>query len=192
MQQGVAQGLRLFLVFYENLSDHASWLPPKLIRRILKVAGKVVEDRDMFRVLSCVLLLSIVLLTACGAPAAPTAVPFATYTAQQVLDAFASAGLDIQNVQRDMQVGRDTPTTFSDRYTFEIPIVAPNGGQIVIFDSSANMQAWRDYIEQLRNDRLTRRDVIYVYENHNVMVQVNANLPLEEANRFRDVVAGLP
>ncbi|MFN8375628.1 MAG: hypothetical protein U0694_22495 [Anaerolineae bacterium] len=54
------------------------------------------------------------------------------------------------------------------------------------------MQAWRDYIEQLRNDRLTRRDVVYVYEHANVMVQVNSTLPIDEANLFRDAVAGLP
>jgi len=91
-----------------------------------------------------------------------------------------------------MQVGRDAPTTYNDRYIFEIPSIAPQGGQILIFSSDANMQAWRDYIELLRQDRVTRRDVVYVYENANVMVQVNSNLPVDDANVFRDTVANLP
>jgi hypothetical protein len=132
----------------------------------------------------------LVTLTAC-AQQAPTAVPFATYTAQNVLDAFERAGLDVTNPERDMLVGRDAPATFSDRYVFEIGLVAPQGGQILVFSSNADMQAWRDYIESLRASTATRRDVVYVYENANIMVQINANLPVNEANRYRDAVASL-
>ena len=137
------------------------------------------------------LLISTLLISACGANQ-PTAIPFGTYSAQNVIDALQAAGLDLQNIQRAMQVGRDAPTTYNDRYIFEIPSIAPQGGQILIFSSDANMQAWRDYIELLRQDRVTRRDVVYVYENANVMVQVNSNLPVDDANVFRDTIANLP
>lgn len=145
----------------------------------------------MLRLCFCLLLLATALLSS-ACDTAPTAIPFGTYSAQNVLDAFESAGLDILNIQRAMQVGRDAPTTFSDRYTFEIGLIAPLGGQVLVFNSDADMQAWRDYIQRLRDDRVTRRDVVYVYENHNVMVQVNSALPVDEANLFRDVVAALP
>ncbi len=145
----------------------------------------------MLRFFSCLLLFVITLLiSACGT--APTAVPFGTYSAQQVIDVFQAAGLDIQNVERVMQIGRDAPSTFSDRYIFGIPLIAPSGGQILVFNSDADMQAWRDYITSMRNDQQRRREVVYVYENANIMVQINANLPIDEANRFRDAVAALP
>jgi hypothetical protein len=143
----------------------------------------------MSRLFFCLLVVIALLTTACGGQA--TAVPFNTFTAQNVIDAMQDAGRDIQNVQRAMQIGRDAPATFSDRYTFEIGLIAPQGGQILVFNSDSDMQAWRDYIEHLRNDRTRRREVVYVYENHNIMLQLSSALPIDEANDFRDTFADI-
>ena len=126
-----------------------------------------------------------------GGPAEPTALPFQRHTGQDVLNALGAAGLSVDRPTRDMVVGRDAPTTFSDRYTFEITSVAPNGGQVLVFDNPASMQEWVDFIERLRSDSNTRRDVIYTYVHNNVILQINTNLLPDEANRYKAALEGM-
>jgi hypothetical protein len=141
------------------------------------------------------LLLAIagLLLAGCELPgeARATQPTFAAFTSQQVFDALSGAGLTVTNMQRDMLAERGAPNTFSDRWTFEIPRIAPNGGQIIIFANQTELQTWQDYIEDLRRSDLTRRDVIYVYFHENVMLQVNANLTNAEAASFRDALQAM-
>jgi hypothetical protein len=125
-------------------------------------------------------------------PPAPTAIPFALHTSEDVFNAFARAGLQMQNPTKEMNVGaRGAPSEFSDRYLFEVPRIAPLGGQVIVFASAQQLQAWQDYIERLRNDSTTRRDVVYVYVKDNVMVQLSASLTTAEANAYRDAVVAL-
>jgi hypothetical protein len=149
----------------------------------------------MKRYLFLLLLTMTVLATGCESlgigQQPPTPVPFARYTAQDVIDAFSTAGLQVQNMQRDMAVGRGAPNTFSARYEFEVPRIAPGGGQILIFQQQEDLTAWQDYIAQLRADSATRRDVVYVYVKDNVLLQVNANLTTQEAIGFRDALEGM-
>lgn len=121
----------------------------------------------------------------------PTVLPFNRLAAQPVLDAFNRAGLGVQNVRRDMLIGRDAPATFSDRYIFEIASIAPNGGQVLVFNTPADLAAWEDYITGLRADPTTRRAVIYVYTHANVLIQVNAALTNQQADAFRTALLGL-
>lgn len=121
----------------------------------------------------------------------PTATPFARFTADDVIAGFSRAGLAVQNVSRDMLIGRDAPNSYSNRYVFEITHIAPLGGQILIFDTPEGMGEWLGYIERLRAGAETRRDVIYVYPYANVLLQVNANLLPSEANQFRAALQGM-
>jgi len=149
------------------------------------------------RLVVIVMLMALPLLSACGSgglfggPAEPTALPFNRFSAQQVLTALIENGLAIQNIQRDMLVGRDAPSTFSDRYIFEIEQIAPNGGQLLIFNTPEDMAAWENYINSLRANASTRRSVVYVFTHGNAMLQLNASLTNEEANRYRAVLLGL-
>ncbi len=125
-------------------------------------------------------------------PPAPTAIPFALHTSEDVFNAFARAGLQMQNPLKEMNMGaRGAPTEFSDRYLFEVPRIAPLGGQIIVFASAPQLQAWQDYIERLRNDSATRRDVVYVYVKDNVMIQLSASLTNAEASAYRDALMAL-
>ena len=147
------------------------------------------------RYLFLLLLTMTVLATACeslgvGQPPA-TAIPFARFNAQDVISAFSTAGLQVQGVQRDMAVGRGAPNTFSERYVFEIPRIAPAGGQILVFQQQSDLTAWQSYIAQLRADSATRRNVVYVYVKENVMLQVNADLTSQEANAFENALDGM-
>lgn len=147
------------------------------------------------RYLFILLLTMTALFTGCasigiGEPTS-TPIPFNRYTAQDVISAMSAAGVQAQNVQRDLVVGRGAPSTFIDRYIFEIPRIAPAGGQILIFETPAGLSEWQDYISRLRSDNSTRRDVVYVYVKDNVMLQVNANLTTQEASAYRDALMGM-
>ena len=120
-----------------------------------------------------------------------TPIPFNRFTAQDVFAAFSTAGVEAQNSQRDLVVGRGAPSTFSDRYIFEISRIAPAGGQVLVFETPQALGAWQDYIAQLRADNDTRRNVVYVFVKDNIMLQVNANLTTQEANAYRDALLGM-
>jgi len=115
----------------------------------------------------------------------PTAIPFNRFTAQSVFNALENANVSIQNPQRDMLIGRDAPSTFSDRYIFEVARIAPAGGQMLIFQTPEAMAEWEGYINRLRANTTTRREVIFVYTYGNVILQLNANLTPQEADVFR-------
>ncbi|MBE0689604.1 MAG: hypothetical protein IH587_05720 [Anaerolineae bacterium] len=136
------------------------------------------------------LVLLVLAMTSLAAGCAPeTAAPaFDRYQGQQVIDALNAAGAAVQNPVQNMTAGRNAPTTFNNRIIFEIPRMAPDGGQILTFRTRADLQAWEDYITSLRNDPDTRRSVIYVYVKDNVMLQLNANLTNAEATLYSDAL----
>jgi hypothetical protein len=132
------------------------------------------------------------LLAACGDTGGSNGPSFAKYTAQDGLNALGQAGLSVQGAQSDTSVGRGAPSTFSARLTFIIADVAPNGGQVLSFNTQADMQAWQDYIDGLKRDPATRRDVTYTYFNHNLMLQINANLIPPEAAKYQAAFMAMP
>jgi hypothetical protein len=143
-------------------------------------------------VLTMLALLIVIVSAGCaslgiGQPTA-TPIPFNLYTAEDVLDAFSRSGLPVPSAQRDMLVGRGSPSGFADRYTFVVERIAPSGGQFLVFDDPAGLDEWRAYISQLRASDATRRDVTYVFEVGNVLLQLNANLTPQEAQAFRDAL----
>lgn len=150
--------------------------------------------RQQYLALILLAMLAVFGASACAIlnPQEPTAVPFERFGAQDVFNAFARASLEMQNPEKSMVVqGRGAPGEFSDRYLFEVPRIAPAGGQIIVFADAGQMQAWQAYIEKLHNDSDTRRDVVYTYFNANLMLQLNAMLTLQEANAYRDAFMGL-
>ena len=140
------------------------------------------------------LILLAILAAGCAIlnPSQPTPVPFDRLSAQDVFDAFARAGLEMQNPQQNLVIsGRGAPTALQDRYTFEIPSIAPAGGQIIVFASPDQLQAWQTYVSQLRSSSDTRRDVIYTYFNANVMLQLSANLTNDQADAYQKAFMSL-
>lgn len=125
-----------------------------------------------------------------GSPTA-TPLPFALYDAQDVFAAFAAAGLDVTIPEEQVISGRDDPADYKERVVFEIPSIAPLGGQVITFDNADQLAAWQAYIESLRNNSNTRRSVIYVYFKNNVMLQVNSTLTNAQANEFRAAFEGM-
>jgi hypothetical protein len=144
----------------------------------------------MLKPYRAIILLAIIsLLTACGGESDTGG--FTQYTAEQVLQAFDAAELDVQNARRSLEVAPNMPSTFNNRYVFEISTIAPGGGAIMTFNNAANMQAWTDYIESQRANSATRRDYINVYTHGNVLLQISADLLSTQANAYRDALEGL-
>lgn len=141
-----------------------------------------------------VLLVLAIFLNACDSinlqPTA-TPVPFDKFDVQDVFNAFARAGLPIGGLEQSMLVAREGPTELRDRYVFEIPRIAPAGGQVIIFANAQQRAQWESYIETLRGSSNTRRDVIYTYFHENIMLQLNTGLTNDEANGYRDALLSL-
>ena len=134
------------------------------------------------------LLLVALILAGCGAAAtpAPTVAPVAVLDAQEVIDALRAAGLSVQNPTQDMSAGRGAPGGFVDRQTFEIHIrdIAPNGGQIFVFNNASELAAWQLYVDDQKANPDTRRPWIYTYIHKNFLMQLNANLTPAEADAY--------
>jgi hypothetical protein len=150
--------------------------------------------RQQYLPLVVLAILAVFGASGCGIlnPPQPTAVPFVQHNVEDVFNAFARAGLQVQNPEQSMSVsGRGAPTGFSNRYLFEIPRIAPAGGQIIIFSSPDQLAAWQHYIDTLRSSADTRRDVVFTYFKENLMLQLSANLTNDEAKGFADAFNGL-
>ena len=150
--------------------------------------------RQQYLALMLLAMLAVFGASGCAAlnPPQPTTVPFARFGAQDAFNAFARASLEMQNPEKSMVIqGRGAPSEFSDRYLFEVPRIAPVGGQIIVFADAGQLQAWQAYIEKLRNSSDTRRDVVFVYFNQNLMLQLNPLLTNQEAFAYRDAFMGL-
>src|SRR4051812_44750914 len=83
-----------------------------------------VEMRQQYLPLVVLAILAVFGASGCGVlnPPQPTDVPFVQHNAEDVFNAFGRAGLQIQNPEKNMLVsGRGAPSSFSDRYLFEIP-----------------------------------------------------------------------
>jgi hypothetical protein len=142
-------------------------------------------------------LLAIALVLVCagcgvGQPPPPTTLPFNRYRAEAVLAAFRADNVAIQNEVASLDVAPDVPATFVQRVTFEIPLIAPQGGQVFIFTTPENQAEFLAYIERQRASAATRRNVVYVYAHANVVLQLSPSLTNDQAARFRSVLEALP
>lgn len=124
-------------------------------------------------------------LVACG-DAAPTATPtFRRYTAEDVVKVLAPlSATDFRHVPR--ATGDQSPNTATDQRDFTIPSIAPKGGQLLLFDSAADvagMQAWYARFPDLAP---------YVFVKGNALIQLNSTLPKAEAEQYRAALDALP
>ena len=124
-------------------------------------------------------------LVACGG-VSPTPTPtFPKYTADQVVAKLQPLG--VSNVVVGQRAVNDqSPNTATDRREFAIASIAPKGGQLLLFDTAADvagMQAWYARFPDLAP---------YVYVKGNALLQLNSTLPKTEADKFKAALDSLP
>lgn len=143
--------------------------------------------------LAAISVLMLAVIVGCSGSSAPTEAPrpWARFSAQDVIDALTGVGLPVQNAVSDQAAGRGAPLVFTQRMTFEIPRIAPLGGQVVVFGAQDDMAEWLAWVETIRNDPETRRTVVYTYTNQNAWLQLSAELTNAEATVYRETFLGL-
>lgn len=127
---------------------------------------------------------------------------FLRYHADDVIQAFAAAGLPVSQVQprpiatatpdpaapRPPRIAGGPPTEPMievEARTFVIPRLGDRGGQIFIFDSAERLRAKRIWFARFP-DRYP-----YVYAHENVLLELDRALAPEEAERYRAALATL-
>jgi hypothetical protein len=134
------------------------------------------------------LLLALLGLVGCGstapgstAVASPSPSPspiFAKYKAQEVITAWAKAGLTVTDQKPCAQTSTTIPKTFDEDVCFTIPSIAPAGGQLFSFSTPTNQAAIVAYFGQYL------ALAPYVYAHANAVAQLNSNLPAAQAAQY--------
>jgi hypothetical protein len=127
-----------------------------------------------------IFLLCLLLLAACGgAPAV---------TAAQVATTLQSAGAT--NIH-DEQLGADVPVpkSYIAHQAFEIPSVAPSGGQFFICDTKQNCDAIFAYFDAFK---ALAGPYLYRSPSGTVVAQLNSGLKPDEAAKFEQALKSLP
>lgn len=131
-----------------------------------------------------------------NAPAAPPtaagAVAVTGITGQAIVDAFKAAGLEAES---PTPMGRDDyglgPMVCTG-VRFLIPSMgADKGGRAFTCESGDDMQLLADYYEGLGKASAVLGSWVFRNEGAGVLVQVNGELPEDQARKYETVVAGL-
>jgi hypothetical protein len=110
--------------------------------------------------------------------------PFVVWDAQQVLDAYLAAGLEVSN-PRPM-IADDyglVPMLSLDGVRFYIPSICSDcGGRIMSFADAEKLQIVRDYYGQM--GRFSAVLFSWVFVKDNILVQLNGQLPEANAGEY--------
>lgn len=132
-------------------------------------------------------IIGIVVLLLAGCAASQPA----TVTAQEVIDKFKEAGLQIGNVvPGERAKGSPLPNSYKEHLEFTIAEIAPKGGQVFVCDPPRkNCDALYEYF-----NILIGLAGPYTYQSPSglVVIQLNSGLTSETAAKFEEVIKGLP
>lgn len=131
------------------------------------------------------LILVALIVTACGS--SPTA---STLTGQGVVDAFKAAGLEAESPQPMTEDDYGMSAITADEgIRFLVPSICPDcGGRVMIFNDPEKLQAMKGYylkVEEVAGQKS------WLYENGPVLVQINGDLPEEQAKKYEAALTGL-
>lgn len=128
-----------------------------------------------------------ILLVACNVIASQPA----PITAQDVIDKFIAAGLEVSGVNPGERAeGTPLPNSYRENLEFAIAEVAPKGGQIFVCDlPRKNCDALYEYF-----NILIGLAGPYTYQSPSglVVAQLNSGLTPETAAKFEEVINSLP
>jgi hypothetical protein len=132
-----------------------------------------------------ILLVSVFALISCGSE------PTTTVTSQDVADAFVSAGLEAEETR---PLTKDdlgmAPMTMTEGTRFLIPSLCEDcGGRIMTFANTTDRDAVKTYYDEL--GRSSALFFSWVFVKDNILVQINGDLPEEQARQYESVLNSL-
>ncbi|MCO5182555.1 MAG: hypothetical protein M9928_00240 [Anaerolineae bacterium] len=118
----------------------------------------------------------------------PTDTPEITsFTSQDVLDAFASAGLEVVEAAPESADEGPRPDVFIEGQRFIVPSVGDNHGvRIFSFASPQDLEVMKGYYESFGGALAS-----WVYAHENLLMQTSIDMPEELALQYRDVLLSL-
>lgn len=127
---------------------------------------------------------TLLLLAACSGAAPATQV-----NADDVVQQFQDAGLELTNIQKPER-GPESPlpNSYGENITFNYAELGDAGGQIFTCDTRDNCDAVYAYFEALEG---LADSYLYRSEAGTVIAQLNSSLTPEQAERFAAVIEGL-
>lgn len=134
-----------------------------------------------------IVLLSIIclLVAACGTG------PSTQLTADQIIDAFKAAGLEAEGVRLMTKDDYGMAPFVCKGVRFFIPSLGEDqGGRLFICDNAEDRDALAKYYNEL--GQTSTAFFSWVYVNDNILVQINGNLPEEQARKYEAAFNGPP
>lgn len=111
-------------------------------------------------------------------------------TGQQVIDRFIAAGLEVSDVRPGERAeGTPLPNTYEENIDFTMAEVAPKGGQIFVCKTKEYCDTLMTYFDAFK---ALAGPYLYQSPNGLVVAQLNSGLTTETAERFEEVIKGLP
>ncbi len=117
--------------------------------------------------------------------------PFMVWTTQQVVEAFQTAGLEVSD-PRPMTFDNYglVPMLAVEGRRFFIPSVCPDcGGRIMSFANQEDLTIVENYYAQMA--RFGAVLASWVFVKNNILVQINGELPEEEARMYQAALENL-
>ncbi len=120
----------------------------------------------------------------------PTRAPLifsSTVTPQDVINAFKAMGLEAENVRAMTKDDYGLSPMASEGMRFYIPSLgADKGGRVMYYDDPAILQAAKTYYEEL--GKSSAIFFSWVFVNGNILVQINGELPEEQAVKYESAL----
>ena len=133
--------------------------------------------------------LLILVLAACGG--AP-----ATVTAQQVIDKFKAAGLEVENPHAPtFQAGSPFPQSFKEGISFDLPSLKaadasePPHGAVLVCDTKKNCDAIYAYLDALKG---LLGPYYYQSASGTVVATLDSTMKADQAAKYEAVIKSLP
>jgi hypothetical protein len=130
-----------------------------------------------------VLLLVGILAAACGGG-------FQKWEAQDAIDAFHEAGLESENERPLTKDDYGLAPFVGEGIRFELPSLCDDcGGRVFSFENEEDRDAIAGYYESLGESSALFFSWVFVHDN--VVVQINGDLPEEQAREYETALTGL-
>jgi hypothetical protein len=183
----------LLCVFFATIVSACAQSAPQQIEVTREVSATLEVTRIVPQTVEVTRIVEVV-VTATSTPA-PTATPkpaFQKYGSADVIQAFRAAGLEIgETSTMGPQDYGAAPMTAVEGTRFLIPSLGEDkGGRVLSFSSSADIEPVRAYYTEL--GKASALFFSWVFVNDNILVQINGNLPEEQARQYEAALGALP